>query len=74
VQRYSFHIFNGHPHPDLEGTELAGLEKACQKAIQTAGEIILVTTSKPGRARNGTWKSPTQQDNLCSDFASLLRS
>jgi hypothetical protein len=40
MPRYFFHIFNGHPHADMEGIELSGLKKARQEAIQTAGEII----------------------------------
>ena len=40
MPRYFFHIFNGHAHPDMDGTELPGLEKARQEAIRTAGEIL----------------------------------
>jgi len=35
-----FHVFNGHPHPDAEGTDLSGLEEARREAVQAAGKII----------------------------------
>jgi hypothetical protein len=40
MPRYFFHTFNGHPFPDMAGTELPGLGEARRQAVRTAGEII----------------------------------
>ena len=38
--RYFFHVSNGHDTRDIEGTELAGINKAKLEALKAAGEII----------------------------------
>jgi len=40
VPRYFFHIFDGEPEPDLEGTELSDIYVAQSEAIRMSGQIM----------------------------------
>ena len=40
MPRYFFHIFDGEPEPDLEGTELPDIYVAQSEAIRMSGQIM----------------------------------
>ena len=46
MPRYFFHIFDGDPDPDLEGTEFADIYLAQAEAIRMSGEVMRDLGSK----------------------------
>ena len=40
MPRYYFHVYDGQPSPDLEGTECADMYVAQAEAVRMAGEIM----------------------------------
>ena len=40
VPRYFFHIYDGGPEPDLEGTECADMYVAQSEAVRMSGQIM----------------------------------
>ena len=56
MPRYFFHTFNGHPFPDMDGTELPGLGRPDARQSGPPVRSSVTAARNPGTARIGIWR------------------
>jgi hypothetical protein len=73
MPRYFFHVQDGYPSRDEDGTELPDVYTAQSEAISTSGEILRDMGAKFWDGTDWGWRLPTSMARFCSSSASRPR-